>query len=578
MLSQIRPARMFLTRLFVLLPELLFLVLQQRRTSSSFATVSAARHTDSYGADSTDRQQDGTGRSGSTEADDDAQELGESSQSDREEEAAGEDADAPEEANGSGLKFRVASEDEPRESTSEQERQLPEPATAEEVEQGSSYVGLAARRRKMPARSRRPRTRHSFSYAATSQDADQQDARSAHKVTSEFMKRFARNMRLAVLSDSKGDMDEKKRLKMIHALQLENREDDLKGRATAEENNSAEEDLLAPRPETTPVAAQVAGGQEDNDLDLPGEDADGGRAIMGTSREDHVAQPGAEARVSEREETDWDGGQGEGRGEDETGRSENTEVDGADEDALEHGAPRREINPHQNKHGARRNAQKLHQLRRRTKKIRMLNQLVRSSNKQLHSASAQLPTRILSLSAYRKKMHACRTVACMNAVEKRRPRDRERDNVGSESDRAQPSPAESAALQSLRTTQGKQEFAAADREEDDTFGQAESTSAQRDENADVESSSAQQGNLVNSGANVFIPSAFRAPRQPPREKKRLSPTARRVKAMRVWGAHGDVEWEMRKRVLQLDPAHPAQMLRNMMRAVFDSIEFFFFPV
>lgn len=65
------------------------------------------------------------------------------------------------------------------------------------------------------------------------------DAVASHKVVSEFMKRFSRNMRLAVLDDSKGDMPEAKRLKMMRELREANKLDDAAAGAAKEAAKSS---------------------------------------------------------------------------------------------------------------------------------------------------------------------------------------------------------------------------------------------------------------------------------------------------------------------------------------------------
>ncbi|CAD7945348.1 unnamed protein product [Amoebophrya sp. A25] len=85
---------------------------------------------------------------------------------------------------------------------------------------------------------------------AAEDEAARRDAHSTHEITSEFMKRFARNMRLAVLTDSKGDMDERKRQRMIRELQEENERD---GTTNAEERDGTtaeEEDVKADEQES----------------------------------------------------------------------------------------------------------------------------------------------------------------------------------------------------------------------------------------------------------------------------------------------------------------------------------------
>jgi len=56
--------------------------------------------------------------------------------------------------------------------------------------------------------------------------AQDRESNAEHKVMQEFMRRFSRNMRLAVLTDSKGDMDESRRQALIKKIRQDNYDED----------------------------------------------------------------------------------------------------------------------------------------------------------------------------------------------------------------------------------------------------------------------------------------------------------------------------------------------------------------
>eukprot|EP00392_Amoebophrya_sp_AT5.2_P015834 g16055.t1 len=150
----------------------------------------------------------------------------------------------------------------------------------------------------------------------------------------------------------------------------------------------------------------------------------------------------------------------------------------------------------------------------------------------------------VSWAEYRRRMHRCRTVTCMSDVERMKPGEEEGRGVVVADTQDAKDADHAVQSQSVGESDSSAKGAPAGKED---------LSSENDDNDDDDEQRSQRA------------------RDSYEQLQGESPTARRVKRMRVWGAHGDAVEERKKIKIELDPDRPGRMCLNIVQALWESI-------